>query len=258
MSSTPFTDIGLTADQISSNYTYSQIEKVHVNAVNSIYFDEVKDVIVVPVSGNTFERVANDDLTLIGTELTQTLSNNVVMLGHSMSTLNSDNVVVIGGSPGGGVQGVTSSPNVISIGFENAAGSASPAPNNINIGDTSAVTGGSNNVVIGQQPAHGGLLDNTIVITHRPLISGITLPARGSVILGGDGIPSVLPKFQLLSSAMVGLINQASTAAYAPNAVPAAALTNGFMRMKYQGVNIKIPIMLDTDVAIPPPPPPPP
>jgi hypothetical protein len=255
MSSTPFTDIGLTADQISSNYTYSQIEKVHVNAVNSIYFDEVKDVVVIPVSGNTFERVANDDLTLIGTELTQTLSNNVVMLGHSMSALNSDNVVVIGGSPGGGVQGVTGSSNVISIGFENAVGSANAAPNNINIGDTSAITGGSNNIVIGQQPAHGGLLDNTIVITHRPLIVGITPTARGSVILGGDGNPSVLPKFQLLSPAMVGLINQASDDDYDPDDAAAAALTNGFMRMKYQGVNIKIPIMLDTDVAIPPPPP---
>lgn len=281
---TVFTDIGLSQAQVDSNYTYKQIQNADGHASANVYVDPVKNILACTNNAdNVFDEVGDDSYVLAGTNLTNTRSDNtvqvggtsgggagavtssvidgdqVVSVGHGCKVLNSDKVVVAGGANFVGTLGTDApgtffgSDNVISLGYDNISGSSGVASNNINIGNDSGCDFGQNNIVMGQAPNyHDGTAvanSNNIVLAHKPLTSELVGAAKlGSIIIGGGAVPSILPKIQFLSPDMVKMLQGDAAAAY-PGAGASAfpANTDGWVRMKYQGINIRLPFVLDDD-----------
>ncbi len=297
--STVFQDISLSAAQIEGNYTYKQIKIADDHATDNVFVDAVRDNIVVANVDNTFDNATEVDLVLVGTGLTNTLSDsvvnighnttvnvsdavvcigganiagpdnlvsesdNVVNIGHSNQVLESNNIVQIGGNSTVGNVAPFLSDNAIVVGYGNLQGTTADSFDNISIGNVSAPPSGDNNIVIGQSPAwHDQTAtphNHNIILAHRPLLTTLPTAAAqgGSVIIGGGGTPSDLPKLQFLSPDMEPLIDSAQTATYAvPIGVGVAgstALINpaGYIRVKYGNLFLRIPFIDDNDAAIP-------
>lgn len=189
-----------------------------------------------------------------GADNTISEADNVVNIGHSNVILESNNVVQIGGSSTVGAVDPFIADNSIVVGFGNLCGTEVDSFDNVCIGNITAPPSGSNNIVMGQSPAYhdqtATVHSDNIIIAHKPLTNTLVGDAQsGSVIIGGGAVPSILPKLQFLSPDMIPLLDGAGTAVY----VGGAAVNwnpvdvKGWVRMKYQGVNIRVPFVLDDD-----------
>jgi hypothetical protein len=251
----PFKDTGLSDAKINDRYVWKNVKGVDSKLEARIFVDEATDKIVAPVTNTIFD-LLDDDISLYGSRLESIGSERVVNIG----TRNTVNVctasVCIGGVDGADNAGfLVNSNNTISIGHGNQIGDPGmPSDSNVMIGDDIALDWGVDNVIIGHFPWGAGNeapgLTNCVQISGRPV--GASFPVDGSIILGGGIHPhSGLAKFQLLGDGLIGLTNFAHAAAYNPVDANQATVSNGWLRMKYQGQNIKIPIQTDNDAAIP-------
>jgi hypothetical protein len=289
-----FQDLNFDQAKIDSNYTWKQIDIVQNNSESKIFDDLAQDIVVAPNKDNTFD-VADTGLTLYGTNLTNTNSDNVVSIGHNSNVVGSDRVVNIGNTnlvnnsdaivniSGftsninasdtciniGGNDNVSNSNNVINIGYDTTIGSNITSNNNIIIGNNND-NNGVNNVLIGSGVKGGGLNVNNIVIGTQPQGTEIPEDGNGSIILGtgptasGMAEPSALPRFQLLGDNLTNLRGQGINDPFDNdvNAEFAIPNINGYMRIKYKNRLLLIPAILDVSDANPtgpplPPPPPP-
>jgi hypothetical protein len=240
-------------------------------------------IVVAPNKDNTFD-VADTGLTLYGTNLTNTNSDNVVSIGHNSNVVGSDRVVNIGNTnlvnnsdaivniSGftsninasdtciniGGNDNVSNSNNVINIGYDTTIGSNITSNNNIIIGNNND-NNGVNNVLIGSGVKGGGLNVNNIVIGTQPQVTNIPLSGNGSIILGTGlaqmATPSALPRFQLLGDNLTNLQGNGAGVVFGA-AFPTPANINGYMRIKYKNRLLLIPAILDGSDEDPAPDPP--
>lgn len=289
---TVFKDIPLTQQQIDENYVFKNIQLADSHAVSNVYVDSVRDNLVVANVDNTYDPAVATEVVLIGTDLTNTVSNSVVNIGHESSVINSDDVINIGGTADGAAPGaesvvdncadvinigestrmfnsdqviqlggtsnigtaVRSGDRTISIGFNSNGATEADAEDNITIGNFSASESGSRNIVIGQSPAwhdHTATThEDNIVIAHRPLLAPLgALSRQGSVIIGGGGTSSALPRLQFLSPDMSRLQGATVLKYYGEDGALAAPTYQGSIRIKYQGLNLLIPVSTDPNDA---------
>lgn len=243
MSLNEFEAIPLTQEQVNSNYNFKAIQNV-VDLTNSkVYSDIGNHMLVVSNTDNTFVIDPGvGDVIVLGTDCTtDEFSNYNVKVGHYGDYVNSDTNIMIGHN-----SDCFNTDNNIVISHDT---DINGGDENIIIGHNNDFTG-SRNTVIGGYQNLGGAQDDMIIISNRPQAG---FPVSGSVVIGGSAVnaPSALPKVQLLSDTIVPLINNAGNAVYDPADPAANQATNGWLRLKYQGRNIKIPILDDTDLAIP-------
>jgi len=250
--------LGISDGQINSNYTFKQIDLLQdqVDALNNdvittTYINQATQTLVIDGNNNTFDDEVEDKIIIyghdnnvdeftgecvvIGTENILTNSDTSICIGHRCEISNSTQSIAIGMD-----HDVGDSANIINIGINN---NLTEAPNNVLIGNNLLVTGDQPNRII---------ISDTALEPSPPLI--IANVVEGSIVLGGGNVPSTLPKIQFLKSDLVDLVNVTLDDVYDPNADEFFAATNGWMRIKYKGQNIKIPITVDDDAPIPAPP----
>lgn len=245
MSLEPFNFLQLNQEQVDKNVYFKAIQNVANNVNTKVYDNPAQNILICSNTDNTFV----DD----GTQ------DNILIFGTNCTTDETSGYNIKIGHEGDCVDSTTN----ISIGHNSDI--FNDSNNNIVIShDTDVSTGASNNIIIGTNNDQTG--SGNIVIGHNQLVDGgdniisigngnhVFRPRDGSIVLGTGEIPSALPRFQLLGTDLIPLINSGSTGAYVGADPPVIQATNGWMRMTYQSVNIKIPIMFDTDIAIPPPP----
>lgn len=242
MSLEPFSFIPLTQQQVDKDIYFKAIQNVADNADRQVYDNPLQNMLICSNTDNTFvDDGTVDNILIFGTNCTtDDTSGYNITIGHENDVVDSTTNIQIGHN-----SDILNNSN-----------------NNILIAhDTDITTGGSNNIIIGTNNDQTG--SDNIIIGHNQVLDGaddvisigngnhLDVPAQYSIVLGTGGQPSALPRFQLLGSNLVPLINIASNNLYNPIEVAVNQATNGWLRMNYQGVNIKIPIMIDTDLPIP-------
>lgn len=222
--------------------------------------DVIQDSVASICVGNLSDVISSDNSIQIGTSSDITNSNSVAKVGGNGDVVDSDICAVIGNNCDlnnaddsiaiGGDTNIDTSTPVINIGVNS---SVTNSNNNINIGGGSTITNAPNNVKIGHNLNTTAGISNSIIISHRPFDNPGDSPVTGSIAFGaGPGVTaSVLPKLQFLSTDLVDLTNVAGNATYNPADPAVAATHNGFLRLKYKGQNIKIPILADDDTPVP-------
>lgn len=251
----PFKDLNLDNGQISANYTWKQINITNSKIDSKVYDNLTTNYLIVSNSDNTFnDDIAFSDVTLIGTNLTNTDSGKIINIGHGSTITNCDSIIKIGGTEGGN-DSVADSNNNIIIGYDNSVGVIGASNNNVVIGNNNSVTNGSNNVLIGHELGFGAISDNLMMISTEPLPNG-QFPQDGSVLLGGNNDVSGLPRFQLLQSGLLNLQGAvAANGLSAANDIATPANIAGYMRIRYKNRNLLIPVLLDADdITLSPPP----
>lgn len=246
--SEPFEDLNLSANQINADYTWKQIQTTSSKVDSKVYDNIATNYLVVSNQDNTFvDDPVFSDVTLLGTSLTNTNSGKIINIGHGSVITNSDTVIKIGGSEGGSDTIVGSDNNIV-ISYDTDVGTVGASSNNIILGNDNDIANGTRNIFIGHQLGIGGLTSDAIIIANRPLFAA---PVTGSIILGGGPAPSALAKFQLLSNDLINMTNNAGNANYNPADGAANQATNGWLRLKYKGQNVKIPVLNDDDNPVP-------
>jgi hypothetical protein len=132
---------------------------------------------------------------------------------------------------------------------------AAAVENNINLGHDNEIDNGNNNIVVGNEVGHGGQINNSIILAQKALNNNANtiFPTAGSVIISASPtgyVPSVLPKVQFLSDGLTRLQGTNVNTKYDPAvtfATPAAI--NGYMRIRYHGQNLLIPVLHDANDA---------
>lgn len=243
MSLDEFEAVPLTQEQVDRDYRAKAIQNV-VNLANSkVYSNVTYHLLIVSSDDNQYVvDPAVGDVVIVGTDCTtDNASTYNVKVGHYGDFQDSDTNIMIGHN-----SDCFTADNNIVIGHDTDVNNCS---NNIIMGINND-TVGDNNLIIGHSQNLGGVQNNCVVLSNQTQQGP---PADGSIIIGGSNVnaPSALPKFQLLSDHIIPLINSAANGAYNPADPAANQATNGWLRLKYQGRNIKIPILDDTDVAIP-------
>lgn len=130
--------------------------------------------------------------------------------------------------------------------ISNNSGITGPSRNNVLISNNSAIQDGSNNILIGTNGRCGGYTGS-----NRQLYGEVFgLATNGSICFGGStgSNPSFLPRVQFLSDHLINL--QANTPANGYNSLvtfPTPTNINGFLRIRYKGRNLLIPVLEDND-----------
>lgn len=249
---------GLSNEQINSNYTFKQIyilneqiDDLTNDVITTTYTNQATQTLITDGNNNIYDNDAEDKIIIYGhNNEADPNTGACVIVGTENVLTNADSSIAIG-HRNTNANGETS----IIIGLDN---NMDASPNSINIGINTDLTDAPNNVIIGNNLQVKGDHPNRIIISDTQLEPSIPLlvadVVEGSIVFGGGNTPSELPKIQFLKSDLVGLTNADHDDVYDPNEAPIFVATNGWMRIKYKGQNIKIPIMDDDDSPIPAPP----
>jgi hypothetical protein len=267
LTSLPFSESPLTPAQIDSNYTWKNIRQTGTRLDEKVFVNTTDDQLMVTKLDSTLTPDNTQDVIMVGTALTNTRTPKTVNIGHrnvmtgttaSVNIGMDSNIINRADLPD------ERADNNISIGDGNITGAAGVgAPDtasalNVIIGNANttgtAIAQGFRNVKIGHDLRSGNGVNNTICIATNPLLTPLV---SGAICLGGGATASSgLPKFQLQSDGLVTLVNSTFDGAYAEQGIgvnEVAAVQQGFLRMRYQGFDIKIPFLQDTNAAIPGP-----
>lgn len=248
--------VGVTEAEINSNYLLRQVQLLKTNDSDLVSFDPVPDNLSVPASQITITGdPAPVDTVALGTELTVNLSNQVILIGHGSTVQDSNDCISIGGSSQAQPTLIRNANSSINIGHDNPMGGAgnNQADFNIVIGSTNpkGVAGvATQNIIIGNAVNSGDQKSNQIILAHKTLAGE---PASGAIVFGGGGAiqPAGDARVQFLSDDIIELTNNAKNAVYNPADGAANQATNGWLRLRYKGQNIRIPIINDDEVAVP-------
>lgn len=263
--SNPFVTTGLSQDQINSNTTLKYID--NLNTVTNNNYITLNDTInekiyvnstvgeyntVTPNVNNTFAELNQSNLCIYGqNNLIQNNNTELLIIGNSNTAQFTDQNITIGYNN----QNIHSVENII-IGkgtTANGADAINTCRNNIIIGnDSDLINGSRNNIIICNDANNGGDLQYVIQIGMCAIV-GLPNPANGSIVFSsgqaGTGAPSLLPKLQFLNGGLTNLEGNAPGVAYNDAATFATpANINGYIRLKYKGKNIKIPVLADDDL----------
>ena len=181
------------------------------------------------------------------------------ILGSRARVENGDNNIAIGTNNQilyTGVNPLNRCNNNIAIGNTSLIqnpGDGGAVENNIVLGHTNGIDNGNNNIVIGNAVGHGVAINNSIILAQKGLNNNgdTQFPTAGSVVISASPtgyVPSVLPRVQFLSDGLTRLQGTDVNTKYDPAATFATpGLINGYMRIRYHGQNLLIPVIADGD-----------
>jgi hypothetical protein len=250
--SKPFTDLNLTDEEISKNYTWQQIKNNQEYADSKVFDDLDRNLLVVSNQDNTLDQTPglNDNI-VVGTGINVIDTNNSVSIGHHMNIISGNDIIKIGGAESETENDdILSSNQCVSIGINNTMNTSADC---ISIGFDSSIQGninlvigsandvvGNNNILIGDDIffTHSNMSNNTIISIGQ--IPAVPAPANGSLIFGGstgsNNPPAADARIQFLSNNLV--------AAGAGAAFPGSY--DAYIPIRYRGANYRIPVLNDS------------
>jgi hypothetical protein len=266
--SKPFSDLNLTDEEISKNYTWQQIKKTQDIVDSNIFVDTDRDIIVTAnIDNNIDTTVGLDRVTVYGTAIDLTNSKNVVCLGHNTVLENVDGGVIIGGDRNGTPDHIKDSTNTIIIGHNLDCGLTSAVTKATVIGHDSILKGVGNTVVVGNdntQNIGGNIIighdvvdaelanNNNIIITNGQLNAE---PASGSIVFGGAANSDVAADgiIQFLSDGLED-VGAGFNVPTIPDGGGGFDLPfDGYIPLKYKGLVVYIPFFIPPTPAPPAP-----
>jgi hypothetical protein len=251
----------LTNNQINSSFVFSCIKNVQdqINANDITYTDDTNNLYISSESSTQYDP-GSEFILSVGTNNDISANNSTCLLVGSGSATNyCDSTTVIG--HGSGIFGTNTyqTSNVINIGHESNVNN--PADGEIMdsiilLGNNNDIDNGSNIVVIGNDLNHGSQLNNNVIISASPLdtLNG-RVPTDGSIILQSSsssiankgGQPSSQPRFCILGDELLNPRGQNAGDVLDGLTIFNIPQINGYIRMKYKGVPVLIPVLLDTE-----------
>lgn len=251
--SKPFSDLALTDQELSSNYTWQQVKKTQEYIDSRVYVDQDRDILVVDNEVNDIDLSGGiKNLTICGTSIGSTGSFDTIVLGHNTELSNVDCGIIIGGDCLGTTGQVANFGDSIAIGHNLDCGDISGVTGAVLIGHDSVLRQGGHTVVVGNNNTQniGGnilignnLVDDQINNTDMIILSNGLLkdePQPGSIVFGGvdSHTGSTGARIQFLSE---GLEDAGNAFTFPLNGGESDYA--GFIPMKYKGTEIRVPFL---------------
>lgn len=256
----------LNANQINSNFTLKCIDQVNtslqtqINGLdNETFVDDANNLYISSTSSTTYDP-AGTYLNSIGTN--NTINNNsstAILIGNNSSNQYTESSILLGGDSGILGTVTNQSTSIINLGHGSTIQNvpdATPMNYITNIGNGNDLNSGSNIVTIGHDLNTGGGLNNNVIISTNPLdVTGGKNPTAGSIILqtsassvaNQGGRPSAQPRVNFLGNELLNPRGQNAGDVLDGLTTFALPAINGYIRMKYKGTPVLIPIIVDSE-----------